>query len=387
MAGRLGVGDRPTSFLAPANRAEACHENRERANFCPFMQKTSDINVVETRPLPAPSTLLAELPKTEAQADFIARSRADIRRLIFTDDKRFLLIIGPCSIHDTAAGADYARRLATLSKEVANRVMIVMRVYFEKPRTTVGWKGLIMDPHLDGSHDIAEGLRTGRAFLREVLDLGLPTATEFLDPITPQYVADLVCWGAIGARTTESQTHRQMASGLSAPIGFKNGTDGSLQTAVNAIKAASHPQTFLGINLDGIASAVVTRGNPDSHIVLRGGSGGPNYSAAHIAQTEQLLAKASLPKAILVDCSHENSAKKPERQPDVMRELLAQIAAGNTSIMGAMVESNINAGAQPFPVPKDQLKYGISITDGCIDWATTETMIREIHAALAPRFA
>jgi 3-deoxy-7-phosphoheptulonate synthase len=351
------------------------------------MQKTSDINVVETRPLPVPAKLLAELPKTEAQADFIARSRADIRRLIFTDDKRFLLIVGPCSIHDTAAGADYARRLAALSKEVADRVMIVMRVYFEKPRTTVGWKGLVMDPHLDGSHDIAEGLRVGRAFLRDVLDLGLPTATEFLDPITPQYVADLVCWGAIGARTTESQTHRQMASGLSMPIGFKNGTDGSLQTAINAIKAASQPQTFLGINLDGIASAVVTRGNPDSHIVLRGGSAGPNFSAAHIAQTEQLLGKANLPKSILVDCSHENSAKKPERQPDVMRELLAQIAAGNTSIMGAMVESNINAGAQPFPVPKEQLKYGVSITDGCIDWSTTETMIREIHAALAPRFA
>jgi 3-deoxy-7-phosphoheptulonate synthase len=387
MAGRLGVGDRPTSFSESTSRAEACHEKRERANFCPFMQKTSDINVVETRPLPAPSKLLAELPKTETQADFIARAREDIRRLIFTDDKRFLLIVGPCSIHDTAAGADYARRLAALSKEVADRVMIVMRVYFEKPRTTVGWKGLIMDPHLDGSHDIAEGLRAGRAFLREVLDLGLPTATEFLDPITPQYVADLVCWGAIGARTTESQTHRQMASGLSMPIGFKNGTDGSIQTAVNAIKAASQPQTFLGINLDGAASAVQTRGNTHGHIVLRGGSAGPNYSAAHIAQTEQLLAKASLPKSILVDCSHENSAKKPERQPDVMRELLAQIVAGNTSIMGAMVESNINAGAQPFPVPKDQLKYGVSITDGCIDWATTEAMTREIHAALAPRFA
>ncbi len=350
------------------------------------MQKTSDINVVETRALPSPATLLAELPKTDAQADFVTRTRREIHRLIFTDDRRFLLIIGPCSIHDLDAGRDYARRLAALSKEVADRVMIVMRVYFEKPRTTVGWKGLVMDPHLDGSHDIASGLRLGRTFLRDVLDLGLPTATEFLDPITPQYVADLVCWGAIGARTTESQTHRQMASGLSMPLGFKNSTDGTFTAAINAIKAASQPQTFLGINLDGSASAIVTRGNPDCHVVLRGGTAGPNYSPAHIAQTESLLTKAGLIKSILVDCSHDNSAKKPELQPEVMRALLVQIAAGNTSIMGAMVESNLAAGNQPFPQPKAALKYGVSITDGCIDWPTTEALVREIHAALAPRF-
>jgi 3-deoxy-7-phosphoheptulonate synthase len=345
------------------------------------MQKTSDINVVETRALPSPAALLAELPKTEAQADFVTRARREIHRLIFTDDRRFLLIIGPCSIHD------YAKRLAALAREVEDRVMIVMRVYFEKPRTTVGWKGLIMDPHLDGSHDIAAGLRLGRTFLRDVLDLGLPTATEFLDPITPQYVADLVCWGAIGARTTESQTHRQMASGLSMPLGFKNSTDGSFTAAVNAIKAAGQPQTFLGINLEGASSAIVTRGNPDCHVVLRGGSAGPNYSPAHIAQTEQLLAKAGLPKSILVDCSHDNSAKKPELQPEVMRALLAQITAGNQSIMGAMVESNLGAGNQPFPQRLDQLKYGVSITDGCIDWGTTEALVHEIHRALAPRFS
>ena len=350
------------------------------------MQKTSDINVVETRPLPSPAALLAELPKTEAQADFVTRARREIHRLIFTDDKRFLLIIGPCSIHDLDAGRDYARRLSALAREVSDRVMIVMRVYFEKPRTTVGWKGLIMDPHLDGSHDIAAGLRVGRSFLRDVLDLGLPTATEFLDPITPQYVADLVCWGAIGARTTESQTHRQMASGLSMPLGFKNGTDGSFQAAINAIKAASQPQTFLGINLDGAASAIVTRGNPACHVVLRGGAAGPNYSPAHIAQTEQLLAKAGLPKSILVDCSHDNSAKKPELQPDVLRALLDQIAAGNASIMGAMIESNLAAGNQAFPQPKENLRYGVSITDGCIDWATTEKLIRDLHAGLASRF-
>ena len=351
------------------------------------MQRTSDINVVETRALPSPAALLAELPKSDAQAAFVTHAREDIHRIIFTDDKRFLLVIGPCSIHDLDAGRDYARRLAAIAREVSDRVLIVMRVYFEKPRTTVGWKGLVMDPHLDGSHDIATGLRLARTFLRDVLDLGLPTATEFLDPITPQYIADLICWSAIGARTAESQTHRQMASGLSMPLGFKNGTDGSITTATNAIRAAAQPHTFLGINLDGAASAIVTRGNPNCHVVLRGGATGPNYSPAHIAQTEALLAKAGLLKSILVDCSHDNSAKKPELQPDVMRELLGQIAAGNTSIMGAMIESNLAAGSQPFPVPKEKLRYGVSITDGCIDWPTTENLIREIHTALAPRFS
>ncbi len=350
------------------------------------MQKTSDINVVETRSLPSPAALLAELPKTEAQAEFVARARREIHQLIFTDDKRFLLIVGPCSIHDLKAGRVYAQQLATLSRDVADRVMIVMRVYFEKPRTTVGWKGMIMDPHLDGTHDIATGLRMARTFLREVLDWGLPTATELLDPITPQYIADLICWSAIGARTAESQTHRQMASGLSMPLGFKNGTDGSIQTAINAIKSAAQPQTFLGINMGGSAAAIVTRGNPDCHVVLRGGATGPNYSPAHIARTEELLAKAGLPKAILVDASHDNSSKQPERQPEVMRELIAQITAGNTSIMGAMIESNLLAGSQPFPPPKESLRYGVSITDACIDWPTTETLVRAIHTALAPRF-
>ena len=351
------------------------------------MQKTSDINVVETRLLPTPAQLLTELPKTEMQADFITASRREIQRLIFTDERRFLLIVGPCSIHDVEAGRDYARRLASLSKEVSDRVLIAMRVYFEKPRTTVGWKGLVMDPHLDGTNDIAAGLRLGRAFLREVLDLGLPTATEFLDPITPQYIADLVCWGAIGARTTESQTHRQLASGLSMPIGFKNGTDGGLTVAINAIKAAAQPQTFLGIVLDARASAVRTSGNSNCHIVLRGGSKGPNFSSAHIAETELLLAKAGLPASILVDASHDNSSKKPELQPDVLRALIGQIQAGNTSIMGAMVESNLHAGSQPFPQPRETLKYGVSITDGCIDWETTAQLVRDLHAALGHRFA
>jgi 3-deoxy-7-phosphoheptulonate synthase len=349
------------------------------------MQKTSDINVLETRTLPSPSQLLAELPKTEVQADFINRARQELHRIIFGDDRRFLLIVGPCSIHDLEAGRDYARRLAALARAVADRVHIVMRVYFEKPRTTVGWKGLIMDPHLDGSHDIETGLRLARTFLRDVLDLGLPTATELLDPITPQYIADLVCWSAIGARTAESQTHRQMASGLSMPLGFKNGTDGSVATAINAIRAAAHPQTFLGINLDGQASAIVTRGNPNCHVVLRGGAGGPNYGPAEVARTEQLLVKAGLIESILVDCSHDNSSKQPDRQPEVLRAVLAQIAAGSTSLMGAMVESNLEAGSQPFPQPKENLRYGVSITDGCISWATTESLVREIHANLADR--
>lgn len=351
------------------------------------MQRTSDINVTATHELPSPVELFQELPKTAAQSEFITRSREDIHRVIFTEDRRFLLIIGPCSIHDLKAGRDYAQRLAKLAAEVSDRIMVVMRVYFEKPRTTVGWKGLIMDPNLDGSNDIATGLRTARSFLREVLDLGLPTATELLDPITPQYIADLISWSAIGARTTESQTHRQMASGLSMPLGFKNGTDGTLGSAINAIKAAAQPQTFLGVSVEGRASAVDTAGNPNCHIVLRGGSSGPNYAASDIATTGDTLRKADLLPSILVDCSHANSAKDPARQPEVMREVLQQVQAGNNDIIGAMVESNLVAGSQKFPQPLDALQYGVSITDGCIDWATTEKLVRDTYDALAPRFA
>jgi 3-deoxy-7-phosphoheptulonate synthase len=330
--------------------------------------------------------LLRALPKTETQGEFITRARRDIHNLIFGDDRRLLLIVGPCSIHDLDAGREYGRRLSALAREVADRVLIAMRVYFEKPRTTVGWKGLIMDPRLDGSHDIAEGLRLARTFLRDVLDLGLPTATEMLDPITPQYIADLVCWCAIGARTTESQTHRQMASGLSMPLGFKNGTDGNLLTAINAIRAAAQPQTFLGISMEGKASAIVTRGNANCHIVLRGGTAGPNFDPSHISETERILEQAGLPKSILIDCSHGNSARQPERQPEVLRAILQQIDSGNTSIMGAMLESNLFPGGQPFPQLRERLRYGVSITDPCIDWPATEAVVREVHAALAPRF-
>jgi 3-deoxy-7-phosphoheptulonate synthase len=347
---------------------------------------TDDLRVKEIRELSTPDDVMREIPRTLTATRTVSASRNAIHAVLNGADDRLVVVVGPCSIHDPIAAVDYASRLAALRESLSDRLEIVMRVYFEKPRTTVGWKGLIMDPHLDGSHDIGTGLRTARTFLREVLDLGLPTATELLDPITPQYIADLICWSAIGARTAESQTHRQMASGLSMPLGFKNGTDGSITTAINAIKAAAQPHTFLGINLDGAASAIVTRGNPDCHVVLRGGTSGANYSPSHIAQTEQLLAKASLPKSILVDCSHDNSAKQPERQPEVLHELLTQITAGNTSIMGAMIESNLHAGSQAFPQPKENLRYGVSITDACIDWPTTEKLVRELHAALAPRF-
>jgi 3-deoxy-7-phosphoheptulonate synthase len=355
------------------------------ANIAGFVHRTFDINIVENRALPSPAELHAELPISQEQAAFVARSRLAVRKIIRSEDRRFLLVVGPCSIHDIEGSRAYAARLAALAAEVADRILVVMRVYFEKPRTTVGWKGLIMDPKLDGSHDIASGLRMARTFLRDVIDLRVPTATELLDPITPQYITDLICWSAVGARTAESQTHRQMASGLSMPLGFKNGTDGSIQTAVNAIQAAAQSQTFLGIDINGKASAVVTRGNPDCHIVLRGGASGPNYSAEHIARAERLLARAGLPKAILVDCSHDNSGKNAERQPEVMRAVLSQVSAGATSIIGGMIESNLEPGSQPFPQARSLLRPGVSITDPCIGWAQTEALVREMHAGLASR--
>lgn len=350
------------------------------------MKNTSDVNVIRTVALPTPHQLIAEYEKTEQEADFITQSREAIHEIIFGDDKRLLVVVGPCSIHDTEAGLEYAKRLAALSDKVKDRIALVMRVYFEKPRTSLGWKGLIMDPDLDGSENINKGLRVARKFLRQVLDLGLPTATELLDPITPQYIADLVSWAAIGARTTESQTHRQMASGLSMPLGFKNGMDGTVGVAVNAIKAARGTQTFLGINRDGIASAVTTRGNPNCHVVLRGGSGGPNYDSASVASALAELKAASLTPAVMVDCSHGNSNKDPERQPLVFDEVLQQVAAGNDAIIGVMIESNLKPGNQAFPAPKDQLDYGVSITDGCIDWETTESCILAAYEKLACRF-
>jgi 3-deoxy-7-phosphoheptulonate synthase len=350
------------------------------------VKKLTDINITSKTLLPSPLALCNEIIKTEAADKFVGKSRDAINEIIFGKDRRLLVVIGPCSIHDLKAGREYAEKLAALSKEVSDRMLIVMRVYFEKPRTTVGWKGLIMDPKLDGTSDIPEGLRIARRLLLDIIDLGLPTATELLDPITPQYIADLICWSAVGARTTESQTHRQMASGLSMPLGFKNGTDGGLDVAINAIKAASQPQTFLGIDNQGQANALTTKGNPHCHIVLRGGSHGPNYAAEEVAKAREKLEKASLIPAIMTDCSHANSHKDPAFQPEVFEEVVRQSLI-DPSVIGAMVESNLNFGNQPFPKPVDELKYGVSITDGCIDWATTEAMLRKAHADLAPLFA
>ena len=345
------------------------------------MRRVSDLNVASNIPLPAPALMLHEIPRSESQEEFVAQSRQHVHEIIFHDDPRLLVVVGPCSIHDVKAGLEYATRLRDLIDRVRDRVYLVMRCYFEKPRTTVGWKGLIMDPHLDGSDEITEGLRIARRFLRDVIELGVPTATELLDPITPQYIADLISWSAIGARTTESQTHRQMASGLSMPLGFKNATCGSIEPAVNAIKAAGHPQTFFGISGDGVASAVSTTGNPNCHLILRGGNSGPNCRAKHVAEAERQLEQAGLDKALVIDCSHGNSGKDATRQPDVLRDLLAQRAQGTTSIVGAMLESNLKPGNQPFPQPLNQLQYGLSITDACLDWDTTERIVLEVARA------
>lgn len=343
---------------------------------------TANVHIASNIPLPTPRSLVAEIPPSEAQAAFVSRSRQEIREILFGTDPRFLVIVGPCSIHDPAAGLEYASKLAALAAELNDRLCIVMRVYFEKPRTTVGWKGLIMDPHLDGTCNIPDGLRIARRILRDVIDLGLATATELLDPITPQFIADLICWSAIGARTTESQTHRQMASGLSMPLGFKNGTFGHISPAVNAIKAAMQPQTFLGVSEDGVASAVTTVGNPDCHIILRGGENEPNYGADNVLETRDALEAARLKPAIMIDASHGNCAKDHRRMPDVFREIVRQRAAGETAIIGAMLESNLVGGNQKFPQPINQLVHGQSITDACIDWETTEKLLREAYSLL-----
>jgi len=346
------------------------------------MTQVTDLHVAANVPLPSPHSLLEEIPRSGEQSQQLAQWRESIHGIISGEDDRFLLIVGPCSIHDREAGLEYAARLAELARQVEDRLFLVMRVYFEKPRTTVGWKGLIMDPHLDGSNDIAAGLHLARQLLCEVLDLGLPTATELLDPITPQYIADLIAWSAIGARTTESQTHRQMASGLSMPLGFKNGTPGTLQPALNAIKAALQPQTFLGVSPDGVASVVTTRGNPSCHLILRGGDQGPNYDAEPVAQTLALLEKNQLQPYLMVDASHANCGKDHGRMPDVFREIVRQRVEGNPGIMGAMLESNLVAGNQSFPRPREKLTYGQSITDKCIDWDTTEGLVREAYDKL-----
>lgn len=349
------------------------------------MQQTNNLRVHQTVRLTTPNALKAALPMTEQVNATVVRGRNEVQRILNNEDPRMLVVIGPCSIHDPKAAMAYAERLNRLRVEFEDRFVVVMRVYFEKPRTTIGWKGLINDPHLDGTYDIETGLRTARQLLLEINALGMPAATEFLDPITPQYLADLVTWAAIGARTTESQTHREMASGLSMPVGFKNGTDGSLQIAIDAMKAAMHPHNFLGIDQDGATSIVRTAGNPDGHVVLRGGRLATNYDAASIATAVEQLRKSGLRDALMVDCSHANSGKIHTRQEEVMQSAVAQRAAGNTSLIGVMVESNLEDGNQPIPGDLSKLKYGVSITDACVGWETTERMLRQGHEILASR--
>ena len=344
---------------------------------------THNVNVADQRVLMSPAELREQVAVSDPISQFVAESRQTIEAIIDGKDDRLMVVVGPCSIHDVDAALEYARRLRALSDRVSEQLYIVMRVYFEKPRTTVGWKGLINDPALDDSFEIESGLKIGRTLLRDILTLGLPTATEALDPITPQYLHDLISWSAIGARTTESQTHREMASGLSSPVGFKNGTDGGLTVAINALQSVAHSHRFLGINSEGRVSVFETKGNQYSHVVLRGGSSGPNYSPEAIAQCEASLQKAELPVHIMVDCSHANSEKDPSRQPAVAREVVRQIAEGNQSIMGLMLESHLEAGNQSIPEDLSALRYGVSITDGCIDWDTTETLLVELATALA----
>jgi 3-deoxy-7-phosphoheptulonate synthase len=344
-----------------------------------------NINVTSFAPMPSPEALHSKLPLTDLASETVMKGREALRNIIDRQDQRLFVVVGPCSIHDPVAGLDYARRLKALQAEVADTMLLVMRVYFEKPRTTTGWKGYINDPDMDDSFRVNVGMEKARQFLLDVCELGLPTATEALDPISPQYLGDLIAWTAIGARTTESQTHREMSSGLSTPVGFKNGTDGDISIAINAILSSAHPHSFLGINAQGNVSIVRTRGNGYGHVVLRGGDGRPNYDSVSIAIAEQSLAKAKLPANLVVDCSHANSYKKPELQPLVMADVIHQIVQGNKSLVGVMIESNIVGGNQKIPADLSQLVYGCSVTDGCIDWDTTEKMLREAHQQLLNR--
>ncbi len=346
------------------------------------MERTENLNVLAFDPMPSPREITSRLPISERAGAAVLEGRRNIRAILDHEDPRLFVVVGPCSIHDPVAGMDYALRLARLAEAVRDTMLIVMRVYFEKPRTSTGWKGFINDPRMDDSFHIEEGMQRARRFLLEVSETGLPTATEALDPIAPQYLGDLVSWTAIGARTAESQTHREMASGLSTPVGFKNGTDGNLDTAINGILSASRPHSFLGINGEGQSSIIRTRGNRYGHLVLRGGGGQANYDSVSIALAEAALAKAGLPKNIVVDCSHANSAKKPELQPLVLQDCIHQIIEGNRSIVGLMIESNIVGGNQPIPADLSQLKYGCSVTDACLDWEHTEEALLKAHDTL-----
>lgn len=347
------------------------------------MQKTlvNDIHVTREEVLITPKQLKEELPVAADVLENVRRWRGTIADIIHRRDPRLLVVVGPCSIHDLDAAREYAEKLKQLHDELADSLFIVMRVYFEKPRTTVGWKGLINDPDINGTFDLPRGLRIARGLCGWIAELGLPAATEALDPISPQYLSELFAWSAIGARTTESQTHREMASGLSMPVGFKNGTDGNLDTAINALKAAAQPHRFMGINPDGQVAVIYTQGNPDGHVILRGGKA-PNYDAENVALCEQALTKAKLPANLVVDCSHGNSNKDYRRQPLVANDVADQILAGNRSIIGIMLESNLTEGNQSAEQPREQMCYGQSITDACINWESTEALLRDLAARL-----
>ncbi|MCF8178103.1 MAG: 3-deoxy-7-phosphoheptulonate synthase [Sulfuritalea sp.] len=350
------------------------------------MQITENLNIEAFELMPTPEEIHDRVPLSEAAAKSVLAGRRALESVLDGTDPRLFVVLGPCSIHDPVAGLDYAKRLKHLADEVADTLLLVMRVYFEKPRTSTGWKGYINDPRMDDSFHIEEGLQKAREFLLAVNEIGLPAGTEALDPIAPQYLGDLIAWTAIGARTSESQTHREMSSGLSTPVGFKNGTDGSLDAAINGILSAASPHSFLGINIQGRSSVVRTAGNRYGHLVLRGGGGRPNYDTVSVALAEAALAKAGLPRNIVVDCSHANSYKKPDLQPLVMHDCINQVVAqrktGQRSIVGLMIESFIEAGNQPIPDDLTQLRYGCSVTDACVDWSTTEKMIRDAAAAL-----
>ncbi len=336
------------------------------------MIRTENLRIAGMDPLVSPRVLMQEFPLSDSAGKTVQEGRATVEDIIAGRDDRMLAVVGPCSIHDMQAGEEYARRLAAIREKVAEKIFIVMRVYFEKPRTKLGWRGLVIDPHLNGSYDIQEGLRSARSFLLMVNELGLPAGSEVLDPIVPQYIADLLSWASIGARTTESQTHREMASGLSMPVGFKNGTDGNVENAINAMASCNAPHSFIGIDDSGQTCVVRTTGNSASHVILRGGRPGPNYHEEHIEDARTLLLAAGLSDAIVVDCSHSNSRKDHRRQAMVVESVVRQRVVGNTSIRGFMLESNINEGRQDV---SDSMKYGVSITDSCIDLDTTEDLL------------
>ncbi|MBK1734037.1 3-deoxy-7-phosphoheptulonate synthase [Halorhodospira abdelmalekii] len=342
----------------------------------------NDVNVVAGERLPSPAEIKQQVPLTEKARRVVLDSRETLRNILDGRDQRIFAVVGPCSIHDPQAALDYARRLKALHDELSDSIYLVMRVYFEKPRTTVGWKGLVNDPNMDDSFRIDKGLRMARELLAEITEIGLPTATEALDPIAPQYYGDLVSWTAIGARTTESQTHRELASGLSTPVGFKNATDGSQEVAINALQSASAPHSFLGIDQEGRITIMRTRGNQYGHVVLRGGQQ-PNYDTVSIRLCEQALVKVGMPPRLVIDCSHANSNKDPSLQTTVLEDVVHQIGNGNQSILGVMLESNIGWGNQKLTGDLDALEYGVSITDACIDWPTTEAALRSAAATLA----